>query len=351
MAAAVASSGQTGAQAGFVISGGAAKGNLLNTDAPEHTRLRKLVMQAFSPRQIAAQEKVIAALVESQLDSLAGREQIDLIADFAYPIAITTICRILGVPSEDQDKFRLWATAASTPHAMPDATITQAEGAQALQAYLGELIGKVRERIKDGHHSDDADVLSAMARAQSEGEGTLSDEELRSMAFLLLIAGHETTVGLISASLLRLCGEPAQRQVLIDNPDMMSTAIEEFLRMDGSVHSTTFRVATDDVIVDGYRIPKGGITIVSLPSANRDPSRFENPNRYDVTRKVQPNLAFGSGPHTCVGNALARVETRLAVGGFLRRFPQYQTGTPVWAKTIIRAPQSVPVALGAEVKS
>lgn len=345
MADAVAPSGKTGAQAGFVITGGAAKGNLLNTDAPEHTRLRNLVAQAFSPRQIAAQECVIEELVEERLAWLSERETADIVADYAYPIAITMICRILGVPSKDQDKFRIWATAASTPHVVAGAEVSQEEGRQLMQEYLSRHIAEVRRRVEAGEQADDADVLSAMAGAQIEKDA-LSDEELQSMAFLLLIAGHETTVGLISATLLRLARQPDQKQLLLENEGLMSSAVEEFLRIDGSVQRTTFRVATEDVEIAGFRIPKGGLTVVALPTANRDPSRFEDPDRLDITRKAKPNLAFGFGAHFCLGSNLAKLETRLAVGKFLQRFPNYEVGEPQWAQTVIRAPYSLPVTLG-----
>lgn len=344
MAQVVTGSGQTGSQAGFVLSG-AAKGHLLNTDPPEHTRLRNLVALAFSPRQIAAQEEAIKALANERLAAFAGRSEADIVSDYAYPIAITMICRILGVPASDQDKFRVWATAASTPYVIPDATVSQAEGAQALQQYLSDLITDIRRRAAAGEASEDIDVLSAMASAQIERDA-LSDEELRSMAFLLLIAGHETTVGLISAALLRLARHPGQRAKLVADPTLMQGAVEEFLRFDGSVQRTTFRVATEDIEIAGYVIPKGSATVIALPTANRDPARFEDPETFDVTRKLVPNLAFGNGPHFCLGNALARSETRIAVGAFIQRYPSYEAGAPTWARTVIRAPSSLPVRLG-----
>ncbi|MBS3929407.1 MAG: cytochrome P450 [Sphingomonadales bacterium] len=342
MAEAISASGKSGPEAGFVLSGSARR-NLLNTDAPDHTRLRKLVSQAFQPARIKALEADIERQIRTQLDALSGREEADLIADYAYPIAINLICIILGVPPQDKESFRIWATAASTPHIIAEAPVTQAEGARLLNEYLAELIQQVRVRISEGETSDD--LLTAMALAQEETDA-LTDDELQAMAFLLLVAGHETTVGLIGATLLRLGNEPEQRQMLVDDPSLIDVAIEEFLRLDGPVMRTTFRVAVEDVEIEGYLIPRGGITTVALPTANRDPVRYEDPDRFDVTRTGKPNLAFGFGPHFCLGRSLARSETKLAVNGFLQKFPDYEPGKAVWAKTVVRAPRSLPARLG-----
>lgn len=335
------------ASAGFVISG-AAPGNLLNNDPPEHTRLRALVNLAFSPHRVSAQEPIITQLVNERLAALEGKASADIVADFAYPIAIATICRILGVPPAEQGNFCIWAAAASNPGLEVKNGMDQAEGSRLLMAYLTDLIARKCKNIRAGGTFDEGDLLSAMATAQLD-ETALSAEELRSMAYLLLLAGHETTVGLISASLLRLAQHPDQLAWLVANPDKTEQAVEEFLRYDGSVMRTTFRAATTDVDVGGYIIPKGGITVVVIPSANRDPARFDDPERFDVRRKPRPHLAFGNGVHFCLGSNLAKMETRLAVGGFIRRFPRYTLSCAPdeveWPGTVIRAPRVLPVNL------
>lgn len=344
---AVMQGGKSGQETGFVITG-FSQPNLLNTDPPHHTRLRSLVSQAFSPARIKKLDAVIAQQIDNQINTLSDRTEADLITDYAYPIAINMICGILGVPAKDQAHFRIWATAASSPHIIPDAPVTQLEGARFLSDYLANRIAEIREQIARGEPEDN--LLTDMAQAQAKDDA-LTDDELLAMAILLLVAGHETTVGLIGSTLYRLGNDTDQRQKLIDTPELIDTAVEEFLRIDGGVMRTTFRIATQDIEIEGYLIPKGGLTTAALPCANRDPARFEDPERFDVTRRPSPNLAFGYGAHFCLGRNLARSETKMAIRAFLQRFPHYVPGKPVWARTVIRAPLSLPAQLGEEITS
>jgi cytochrome P450 len=344
MQAALAAAKLTGPGAGFPISG-AQGGNLLNTDPPQHTRLRGLVSLAFSPRRLESLRVAVEALVDRLVDRLAGREQADLIADFAYPIGITLICNILGVPDADRTNFRDWAAWAMTP-----GDARQPDGMARLQRYLQQLVDDKRQAMAPGASPDDQpDLLAAMLAAR-EASDALSDEELCSMAYLLLIAGHETTVGLIGNTLLHLMLNPEQMALLRERPALVKQAVEETLRYDGSVHRTTFRVATEDVELGGVTIPRHGVVQVLISALNRDPAHFPDPDRYDITRTIRQHLGFGHGTHFCLGSHLARMEAQTAVGRLLAAYPQPRLACAPeevpWVPTVIRGAQSLPVLLG-----
>ncbi|WP_127818371.1 cytochrome P450 family protein [Microbacterium sp. CPCC 204701] len=321
--------------------------HLLNTDAPDHTRLRRLIGPAFTPRRIAALETQVRATTNRLIDAIAERDEADLIADFAYPLSITLICEILGIPEEDRAQFREWSVAATT--AAPNPNGGPNPGAVALSGYLSELI--VRRRAELSHFSDPEsapDVLSRMILSHDSGDG-LSDQELIGNAFLLLIAGHETTVGLIGNMLLGLCRRRDQRQLLLDDPELAASAVEEFLRFDGPVQRTTFRTATEDVELGGTVIPKHGQVFAYLGSANHDPQVFENPDEIDITRDIERHVGFGQGIHFCLGSPLARLEARIALQSFLARFPDYALAVPedelTYLPTVVRALSALPVHL------
>ena len=343
MHAALAARGLNGPQSGFPISG-AKGGNLLNTDPPDHTRLRKLVNLTFSPRRVELQRRQVEALVADLLDRMACKETPDLIGDYAYPIALTMICDTLGVPGAERDDFRHLATQAMTPGA-PD----QMDCHHRLMDYLKRLVARRRDDTDLSVAVDgQPDVLAAMTAARLAGD-VLSDDELVSMSFLILIAGHETTVGLIGNALLLLDRYHDQRDLLIADPGLIRSAIEEVLRFDGPVHRTTMRVTAEDLPVGDHVIPAGNFVQILLSGCNRDPDLFEDPNRFDIRRKPVPNMAFGYGPHMCVGSHLARLEGQVAVQRLLARFPGYRlTCKPEevrWAGTVIRAALSLPVSL------
>lgn len=344
MRAALDANGLNGPQSGFPISG--AKGNnLLNTDPPDHTRLRKLVNLTFSPRRVELLREQVEALVAGLLDAMAKKESPDLIGDYAYPIALTMICDILGVPKGDRDNFRHLATQAMTPGA-PD----QLECHAQLMEYLAALVAQRRQQTDLSIPVDEQpDVLSAMTVARM-ADDALSDEELVSMSFLMLIAGHETTVGLIGNALLLLDRFRDQRELLLADPTLLRPAIEEVLRFDGPVHATTMRVTAEDLPVGDYYIPAGNFVQILLSGCNRDPRVYDDPNRFDIRRKASPNLAFGFGPHMCLGSHLARLEGQVAIRRMLERFPDYRlTCKPQevrWAGTVIRAALSLPTDLG-----
>lgn len=344
MQLALSKTGKSGPSSGFPISGAQA-GNLLNTDPPEHTRLRSLVNMAFSPRRLESMRGLIENLVDELIRRMDGRDAVDLIADFAYPVGITVICTMLGVPEEHRADFRQWAAWAMTPgHG------EQEHGIALLQSYLAELIEKKRVAIPmDASPDDQVDLLSAMIAARNAADA-LSDDELRSMAYLLLIAGHETTVGLIGNTLLHLMRHTDQRDRLVAEPSLVKQAVEETLRYDGSVHRTTFRVTIDDVTIGDTTIPSGSFVQVLIAALNRDPERFEDPDRFDITRTIKHHMAFGHGPHFCLGSHLARMEAQTAVGRLLKAYPQVALACEPeeipWVSTVIRGAQSMPVTLG-----
>lgn len=331
-----------GAAAGFPISSAAA-GNLLNTDPPDHTRLRKLVNLTFSPRRVELLRAQVERLVGTLIDALKGKSHFDLVSEFSYPIGLTMICDILGVPAADRAEFRHLATQAMTPGA-PD----QAACRGRLMQYLGDLVAEKRQNTDPSVTPDDQpDVLSALCAARL-ADDALSDAELISMSFLMLVAGHETTVGLIGNAVLLLDRYPEQRRLLLADETLLKQAIEEVLRFDGPVHQTTMRATTEDIEIGGTLIPAGNFVRVFLAACNRDAQLAEDPHRFDITRKPSQTLAFGFGPHLCVGLHLARLEAQVAVKRLLEAFPDYLvTGgedAVKWAGTVIRAAAHIPAA-------
>ncbi|WIV57075.1 cytochrome P450 family protein [Amycolatopsis nalaikhensis] len=283
--------------------------HMLNSDPPDHTRLRKLVNKAFTARTVARLRPRVEEITAELLDGLAGRERADLLASFAAPLPITVICELLGVRAADRTEFSEWSKtllSSSTPEAMQAA-------AQNMFAYLTDLIAQKRTEPAE-------DLLSDLVHASDDGD-SLSEAELVSMAFLLLVAGHETTVNLIANGVLALLREPEQLALLRSDPSLLPNAVEEFLRFDGPIHLATLRFTAEPVEVGGVTIPEGEFVLVSLLGANRDEERYPEPDRLDITRAAGGHLAFGHGIHYCVGAPLARLEAEIALGGLLARFP------------------------------
>ncbi|MGH3914665.1 MAG: cytochrome P450 family protein [Pseudonocardiaceae bacterium] len=292
--------------------------HMLNHDPPDHTRLRRLVTAAFTRRRIDGLAPRIQQITDELLDALTGVAQTDLIASFAYPLPITVICELLGVPADARSEFHTWSAVLVTGMmADPDEF---AEAATAMVTYLRELIVAKRAAPAD-------DLLSALV-AVREGGDRLSADELTSMVFLLLIAGHETTVNLIGNGVLALLTHPEQLTLLRAQPQRLPTAVEELLRFDGPVQMATFRVTSEPVEIGGTTIPAGQMVITSLLAANRDPAHLADADVLDLTREDNPHLAFGHGIHHCLGAPLARLEGRIALGTLLARFPQLRLAVP-----------------------
>jgi len=314
--------------------------DLLTMDPPDHTRIRRLVSSAFTPRAIAGLEPWIRDLTGRLLDEADAAEGFDLIDALAFPLPIAVICHLLGVPAQDQASFRVWGhdvAATLDPQTAADGESQTRSSELALTAYLRDLVGKRRA-------DPDGSLLSALIAAEEEGD-RLSPGELVSTALLLLIAGFETTVNLIGNGTVALLGERTDWQRLGEEPSLVPAAIEELLRYDSPVQMTS-RTATEDVDVGGTVIPEGESVIVAIGGANRDPGVFEQPDHLRIGRpNASRHLAFSLGIHHCLGAALARLEGRIAVEELTRRHPQLElAGTPARRELLVlRGFESVPV--------
>ena len=312
---------------------------MLLMDPPEHTRLRKLVSRSFTLRRMEGLRPRVEQIAEELLDALPPSGRVDIMAEYAFLLPVFVICELLGVPADDRDEFAAWS------NTMVDDS-TQEESmaaAAALDRYLAELIAKKRQ------NPDDA-LISALVEV-AEDEDRLSQEELVAMAMMLLIAGHETTVNLIGNGLLTLLTHPGQRALLRARPDLLPSAVEEFLRWDSPVHSTPVRFAAEDVEYSGVTIPARSVVTLSLAAANRDPDRFPDAEELRIDRDASGHVAFGHGVHHCLGAQLARIEGQEAIGLLLARRPEValalDPGELVYRRSsLIRGLKTLPVELG-----
>ncbi|HEY2765234.1 MAG TPA: cytochrome P450 [Pseudonocardiaceae bacterium] len=291
--------------------------DLLHLDPPDHTRLRRLVSAAFTRHRIEQLAPRVQQIADQLLDATDDDAEIDLIAAFAYPLPITVICELLGVPTDRQAEFRSWSsTIVAGSLSTPEAWIA---AATAMIGYIRELLAAKRADPAD-------DLLSALV-AVRDGTDHLSEDELTSMVFLLLVAGHETTVNLIGNGIHALLTHPEQLALLRAEPQRLDAAVEELLRFDGPLQLATFRWTTEPVEIGGTQLAAGEMVIPGLLAANRDPFRIP-PEVLDLTRTDNPHLTFGYGIHHCLGAPLARLEGRIALGGLLARFPDLRLAVP-----------------------
>ncbi|GAB2470374.1 cytochrome P450 family protein [Streptomyces incanus] len=336
--------------AAWETDGGHAVGrNMLQSDPPQHTRLRRLVAGHFTPGRIAGLRPRIEAVARELLAELPEQGTADLVSGYALPLPVTVICEVLGVPVADRTAFHTW----SNELVMPTSEEAAAGSADALTGYLTELIAEKTRAPDDS-------LLAALAAAAADtsagplpepGAGGLTSEELLGMAFLLLVAGHETTVNLISATLHSLLTHPDQLARLRADPSLTGGAVEESLRYNSPVHAGAFRFAAEPLNLAGTHIDAGDAVLVSLAAASLDPLAFPDPDRFDITRRPRGHLGFGHGPHHCLGAPLARAEATIALRLLLDRYSSLTFATDptdlVWrTSTLLRGLKELPLRLG-----
>ncbi|MEV4750333.1 cytochrome P450 [Streptosporangium sp. NPDC049248] len=324
----------------------------IGLDPPRHDRLRRMAMRHFgpphSPTLVNDMRSDLTAVVTDLIENLVGRDQIDIVDDFAYPFPVTVICHLLGVPREDEPRFHRWVEAIVALLDFDPATDPQErlrEGTQArkdLRHYLAELL-----RSRRGRPPGD-DLLSRLASDEGP-DGRMTDEEIVSTANLLLIAGHETTVNLITNGVLTLLRHPEVLERLRREPEMIIRTVEELLRYEPPVHIIPWRAAYSDLTVAGVTIPKGSRITLMLASGNRDPAYFRDPDRFDPDRRDNRHLGFGSGIHLCFGAPLARLETQIALNGLVRHLenPRLVADPPPYRQSaVLRGPRHLLVRQG-----
>jgi len=288
--------------------------NMLDTDPPDHERLRALVSKAFTPRLIERMRPRIQAIADGLLDAVQDRGEMDLIDDYAFPLPITVIAELLGVPAQDRNNFREWSDAAVSGNASHEYM------EKILIPHMTAFTDYLRALFEEKSKNPRDDLVSALVQAEEAGD-KLSEGELLGMVFLLLVAGHETTVNLIGNGVLALLQHPDQLQKLKEDPSLIKPAVEELLRYDGPVETSTERFAREDVEIGGTVIPRGEMVLVVLAAADHDPERFPDPDELDITRTDNRHLAFGKGIHHCLGAPLARMEGQIAISTLLARMP------------------------------
>lgn len=292
--------------------------NLLNMDPPDHTRIRRLVSRAFTASRVQKLRYPIRKTADHLLDRLGTHGHADLIASYAAPLPIIVICDLLGVPDHHRRDFRSWTNALISPDAgQPDA----ARGAiAAMLGFFTQLLAEKRREPAD-------DLLSDLIAARDDGD-RLSEDELMSLAFLILLAGYENTVQLIGNAVLSLLQHPNQMVQLREDPALLPKAVEELARFEGPALLAIRRFATEDLVLSGVTIQAGETVLLSLASANRDPNRFNRPDQLDITRDASGHLALGLGIHYCLGAPLARTETEIALLALIERLPDLQLAEP-----------------------
>ncbi|MER5849579.1 cytochrome P450 [Streptomyces sp. NPDC002012] len=313
--------------------------NMLRSDPPDHTRLRRLVSKAFTAHRVAELRPRVQEIADRLLDEIAPAGRADLIETYALPLPVTVISELLGVPVTDRHDFQQW-TDDMTLRGIEPPDPARVDGAwRQMHTYLTRLLEAKRVRPGD-------DLLSALIVARDE-EQRLDEDELIAMAFLLLAAGYITTVNLIGSGIAALLAHPDQLRMLRDDPALLPGAIEEFLRYDGPVNPGIARFAREDITIAGVDIPRGATVLVASAIADRDPEHFPEPDSLDIARQDNAHLAFGHGIHYCLGAPLARLEGQIAIGTALRRLPGLALAVPPdelrWRPGGLRGPECLPV--------
>jgi cytochrome P450 len=292
--------------------------HMLNSDSADHTRLRKLVTSAFTRRRVEKLIPGIQQITNDLLAAAAGPEPVDLITVLAYPLPMSVICDLIGIPESDRADFRGWTRLIVSPGVYDFGDYVEA--VKAMVGYNRALIQKRRLQPHD-------DLLSDLIAARDDGEG-LTEDELSSMIFLLLTAGHETTVNLIGNGVRALLTNPGQLELLRSRPDLLDPAIEEMLRYDSPLQNTLPYRTVEPIEVGGVTLPQGAIVFMTLQAANRDDRQFPSSGELDIARDRPAHVAFGHGIHYCLGAPLARIEARIVFGALLERFPRLRLAVP-----------------------
>jgi cytochrome P450 len=319
--------------------------SLVFNDPPLHTRVRRIMAGAFTPRSIGDMEGPVIELVDGLLDRIEAKGSADLIADLAAAVPVEVIGNLLAVPRDERGPLRDWSLdilGALEPVLTPE---QRQRGEDAVAAFLGYLQTLVaRRRAMPG--DPERDVLTRLIVGEEGGE-RLSERELLHNIIFILNAGHETTTNLVGNGLHALFEWPEQKARLIARPELIRAAVEEFLRFE-SPNQLGNRLTTQDISIEGVEVPAGTYLTIGIGAANRDPAEFADPDRLDVAREPNRHLAFGSGPHVCIGLNVARLEARITIGRFLARFPEYRvTGEPVrGGRARFRGFLSIPATLG-----
>ncbi|WP_370942172.1 cytochrome P450 [Amycolatopsis sp. cg5] len=306
----------------------------VDSDPPDHTRIRRLVGKAFTHHRIQRLRGWVQELVDGMLDELDTEGPVDLLDRFAYRLPIAVICEMLGAPESDRDDVR----ARTEKILAGEVAENREEVYDRTKDYIVELIA--RKRAEPGE-----DLLSALIAAR-DGDAVLSEPELVELGIALIAAGYATTTNLIGNGIHALLTNPDQLALLRERPELIGSAVEEFLRYESSF-SAAGQIAREDIETAGLRIRAGDVVLISFCGANRDPRRFPDPDRLDITRDPNPHLAFSHGIHHCLGAPLARLEAEIAIGTVVRRFPGLALAGPVsWRENIMRGLHALPVTLG-----
>lgn len=308
--------------------------SMLAQDAPDHTRLRAVVAKSFTSKAVAGLRPSVERLVDGLLDDWHPGEPVDLVASLAVPLPVTVICELLGVPEEDRDRLRVWSGelfAAGAPERIDAAS-------HAVAGYMADLVTSKRR-------NPDGSLLHSLVK---DAEGRVGEDELVSLAVLLLVAGHETTTNFLGNAALMLLQDSYARERLHGSPDGWDAALDELLRHESPVAVATFRWSTEPLTLDGVDVPAGVPVLVSPGAANRDPGRFDEPERLDLDRDARAHLAFGHGVHRCLGAPLARMEAGIALRKLFTRFPGLRLAVPSdelqWRRTrLMRGLEALPV--------
>lgn len=318
--------------------------NLVGTDPPAHTRLRKLVTGAFGPRAMAALEPRILEITTHYLDAILAKDEPELVADLAIPLPVTVIAEMLGIDPARRADFKRWSDDILEMGQLTRHPLLGRERVAELIRSRRELVDHFRALVDERRAHPGGDLVSELVRREVEEE-RLSADEVLSMVVLLLIAGNETTTNLIATGAHLLLEHPEALAALRAEPALIPNFIEETLRFEGPAPSL-FRRATTDVTLSGVTIPRGDFVVPMLSAANRDPAQFPDPDRFDIRRETRGHLGFGFGIHFCVGAPLSRIEGRIAFEQMLRRLPPFSrtTAHPDWSRnTSLRALRSLPL--------